>query len=240
VRRYTHFLLTSLLLLGCQEELLHDLEEQSANEVVVALQNAGLHATKVDGKRGYTVTVPAGSTTAAVQTLRVHGLPRPPLPGFELLLENEPLVPTAADERLRTQVALSQELRRALRAIDGVIDAHVTLATPTQGLGRAPAGEHRASVVLRHAGTDAPVSADEIQRVVAGAVAELETKNVEVLLTPSRPVESALVTANITRIGPLGIATDSLPLGKRLSAGVAVLVVGLGSSLVFALRRRQK
>ena len=131
-RRPLLFLLAALA--GCGgEPLLHDLPEREANAVLVALDEAGITASKVrqDGAEGgWTVSVPAGEAGRAHRLLAERELPRASPPGLGEVFGQGSAVPTPVEEHARWLHALSGELARSVEALDGVVEARVHLGLP--------------------------------------------------------------------------------------------------------------
>ncbi len=181
------FLLASAC--GGSEEILHGLDEPQANQVLVALEEAGLGGRKerADGaEAGWTVLVPSGAAGRAQRLLAERELPRPRPPGFGEVFGKGSMVPSAAEERALYLHALAGELSRSVEAIDGVVQARVHLALPEPNPLRAEAAPApRAAVLVK----SLPGARDRlaalsggIQALVAGAVAGLEPGAVSVVV----------------------------------------------------------
>jgi len=126
--------LLAAALAGCGEEpLLHDLPEREANAVLVALDEAGIGATKLrqeGAEGGWTVSVPAGEAGRAHRLLSARELPRASPPGLGEVFGQGSAVPTPVEEHARWLHALSGELARSVEALDGVVEARVHLGLP--------------------------------------------------------------------------------------------------------------
>ncbi len=122
------------LLAGCGgEEILHGLDEGQANQVVVALGEAGIRAAKQreDGTEGgWIVAVPGPQAPRAQRILAERELPRPRAQGISEVFGKGSMVPSNVEERALYHHALAGELSRSVQAIDGVVDARVHLALP--------------------------------------------------------------------------------------------------------------
>jgi type III secretory pathway lipoprotein EscJ len=79
-----------------------------------------------------------------------------------------------------------------------------------------------ASVLVRHRSAQPPISPEEIQRLVAGAVPGLEPAQVSVVTTPV-PGTPRSVDHELTRFGPVTIARTSMT-ALRLIVSAAVLL----------------
>src|SRR5512137_627877 len=103
-----------LALAGCaEEEVFHRLDEAQANQVLVALGEAGLtgRVARAQGEEGaLAVLVPSGDAAEARRVLAGRDLPRARAPGFSDLFVSPGLVPTPVEERARYLHALAGEL----------------------------------------------------------------------------------------------------------------------------------
>src|SRR5512139_1354635 len=89
------------LLAGCgDEEILHGLAEPQANEVLVALYDSGIDATKRrDGgaEGSWAVAVAASDAARAQRALAERSLPRAPPVGFANVFAKASMVPTPTE-----------------------------------------------------------------------------------------------------------------------------------------------
>ncbi len=232
------------LLGGCEAAVEEELDEASANAIVVALHDAEIGARKEaaegDGER-YRVLVPADDVADALRTLRAEGLPRETDNGFDEVFGEGGLVPTATEENARFVSALGGELAASIQAIDGVLDARVHIALPdTRRVALDDARpEARASVLVKYRGTTAPFEEDAIKALVAGAVQHLATENVAVVSIPMPPAAQTNAE-RLTSVGPFGVTRGSATPLKLTLAGALVLHLLLAGLLVFVVMRRRK
>jgi type III secretion protein J len=213
---------------GCaREELLHDLDELQANEVLVALDERGVHGTKVRGDGadpGWTVAVPGADASRAHRILADRALPRARPPGFGDVFAKGSMVPTQTEEHALYLHALGGELARSVEAIDGVVEARVHLGLPRPDPLRP--GERigpRAAVLVKCKVTScSAIRALEggIRSLVAGAADGLDAAAVSVVVAeaadtppspaPARRPRSALLVGlaalAATAAGALGVA----------------------------------
>jgi len=234
----------ALVLAGCRAPLKDELDEDQADEVILALYEAGITASKAreggsTGASRYRVEVDRGEVGRALSVLRHADLPRSAPHGMGELFAESSLVPTATEERARYVAAVAGELTRTLESIDGVVDARVHLALPERGsllLDEAPP-EPRASVLLKHrSGTPPPPDA-AVRALVAGAVLDIPPERVAVVRLE---VADAPATAtSLVSVGPVTVTRESAThLRLLLSAGLVVLM-GLALVLVWVLRRER-
>jgi type III secretion protein J len=243
--RWLPLLLAALGLLAaaCTVPVQHGLDEGAANEVVTALERAGVGAAKEkeEGAAAATflVRVGRGDSGRAMELMRALGLPRRARQGFAETYAQPSLVPTATEERARYLEALGSELERTLETIDGVVGARVHIVLPetdplaVDGKPRVPA---QAAVLLKARGGAPPVKEADVQKLVAGSVPGLQPAAVAVVLTaaPDGPAPGAPALAPL---GPLRLAPGSRGLLVG-GLGVGLLVVaGLAVALLVLARR---
>lgn len=153
IRSIVLALTVGIALAGCsgKVELLAAVPEADANEVIAALINQGIDASKVPGKEGMVgVRVSASQSARAVDVLRVLGLPRERFAGMGDVFKKDGLISSPVEERARYLYALSQDLSATLSRIDGVLFARVHLVLPERGTGGEPAMPASAAVFIKH------------------------------------------------------------------------------------------
>jgi type III secretion protein J len=231
----------ALLVAACSPSagLLTGLDERAANEVLVALSEAGIPAEKVrgDGQDAtFSVTVPAGEAARAHRVLAERELPRARPPGFEEVFANGSMVPTPLEEQARYGHALAGELARSIESLDGVLEArvHLGLARPDPlRPGDAPPARAAVLVKCRPSGCDALRALEGgLRALVAGAADGLDPAAVAVVIAPGAaptpppepPPRRAngllLGLAGLAATGAIGLAGAGL-LGRLRSGGGA-------------------
>jgi type III secretion protein J len=220
----------ALLLLAAScadEEILHGLDESQANQVLLALADADLHARKAreeGAEPSFAVALPAAEASLARRVLSARDLPRTRAPGFSDLFGKPALVPTPVEERARYLHALQGELSRTLETLDGVVAARVHLALPAPDPLRPEARPPpRASVLLKcrpEARARLEALGTGIRSLVAGAADGLEPVAVSVVLAeagpapaspprargPARPLLAAAAASSLLAAGLLAAA----------------------------------
>ncbi|HEX9243566.1 MAG TPA: secretion protein [Anaeromyxobacter sp.] len=225
-----------LALAGCAgDEVLHGLDERQANEVLVALDQGGVAASKAreDGaEERWRVEVSRGEAARAQRILAERELPRARAPGFGEVFGKGSMVPTPTEEHALLLHALAGELARSLEAVDGVVAArvHVGLRAPDP-LRPGERGAPRASVLLKcRAAACTAVRALEpgLRAMVAGAVDGLDPGAVALVVTEAAEVRPA-APAPARRAGLLA----------GLAAAAALAAAGLAAPAVRARLRRE-
>jgi type III secretion protein J len=235
-----------LLAAGCETTVASGLDEAQANRVVVALDAEGIGAGKAResgtaDEPTFSVTVPDDDVARALAVMRAADLPRSRDPGLAEVFGEASLVPTATEERARYVAALGGELARTLEAIDGVMDARVHVALPSERdvvLDEARPAP-RASVLIRYAGASAPYDESEVKALVAGAVHDLAPADVAVIGVPAvvEPVEAA---STLVRVGPIAVTRGSAPALKAVLGAALGLLVIMAALLVMVMLRRRR
>jgi type III secretion protein J len=234
----------ALVGLACQTRVQHGLVEREANRMVAALRQAGVEAHKVKEKgRGgkFAVDVPQGQVTRAIGVLLQHDLPRRQKPGFAEVFGKPSLVPTATEQRARFLHALSGELTRTLESASGVLEARVHLVIPERhplALKEQIQVKPRAAVFLRVRPGKAPITVEEVRRLVAGSVQQLDPSRVAVVVRQARTAPTLAGTRALAHVGPVTVTADSkLTLQVILGAGLLV-ILGLSGLLVLLVLRQ--
>lgn len=224
--------LVSLVVLcgGCDEStqsLVSVPTVQEANEIVVALDTAGIRATIEQGasqrKTDFMIRTARASETAARRVLVEKGLPREPFLGYEQFPKESGFWMSQADRQQHLLIATAAELARTLEAIDGVTRArvHITSTSPSgPQVTFKPVSSASVTVVLRTARpvetlaltsattrpTESGTPQDKIRELVARSV-------------PDVPIDRVTLYTSVTTPA-LQTATDDAPLRSERDAAV--------------------
>ncbi|MCK5797366.1 MAG: hypothetical protein KAI47_09295, partial [Deltaproteobacteria bacterium] len=171
-------------------------------------------------------------------------LPRPKRPGLgEVFGNKQSLVPSSAEHQALLRYALAGEITRTLQSIDGVRKARVHVVIPRRDPLAAPDKKRprpRAAILLEVAGK-LSISSDEVRRLVAGSVEDLDKSAVEVVITPVKGSRAKPLAAPgaLASVGPFRVAPGSRGglLATLTSAVLLILILAL-TLVVFALRFR--
>ncbi len=223
----------ALALTGCSVPVAAALDEGDANRVVVALDQAGIDASKeadpqAEGK--FRVSVPRDDAARALTTMRDEELPRAKAKGLLDAADRGQLVPSQAAEHAQLVAGLAGELERTLGSVDGVLAARVHLNLPPRdALRDGPQPKATASVLLEHRGTTPPLAPESIQRLVSGGAPGLAPADVAVVFVPraTRPVQAR---SELAHVGPITVARASMNTLKIALAGLVVLVLALAAA----------
>lgn len=214
------------MLAGCAgEDILHGLAEPQANEVLVALDEAGIRATKAregGADAGWTISVPGRDVGRAHRALAERSLPRSRPAGFAEVFSKGSMVPTPTEEHALYLHALGGELSRSVEAIEGVVEARVHLGLPQPDpLRPGERAAPRAAVLVKcRTAACASIRGLEagIRSLVAGAADGLAPEAVSVVVTEAPPAPPP--AAAPARRG------SWLLVGLAAAAGLGAVVIG--------------
>jgi type III secretion protein J len=189
----------TLLLCSCTKELETGLSQQEAQEIVVLLKENGIDAVSgvaatadKNAPPTWAVKVKGGGQNLALawRILQDNGLPRQKVKGLEEVFSTTGMIPTASEEKARLLMALSGELSRMLKSVEGVVDARVQVVLPENSplLDKSQWSPTTAAVLLKYRGARTPLSEDEVKKLVARGVEGLQPENVGVVFKKIEPV----------------------------------------------------
>lgn len=256
------FMAAAILSCEGKRELVSDISEKQANEILVFLAAKGITAEKeakaVTGAGGaanqeqmFSVLVPASQQTEALAILNRNGLPRRKGPNLLSLFAKSGLVSSAQEEQIRYQEGLSAQLASTIRQIDGVLDASVQISFPqeTAALPGTEQQEQRvtASVYVKHQGVlDDPNSqlVTKIKRLISSSVVGLAYDNVTVVTDRSRFTDVVLAeeadtmsddARDYTRVWTLVMAKESVTRFRTIALILCVVILLLAGFIAWLL-----
>jgi type III secretion protein J len=229
-----------LFVLGCSSAIEHGLDESSANEVVTALERAGVPAGKTrDESKGdsFVVSVAKADVVRSFEILHSLELPRPERAGFGEIYRQGSLLPTPTEERARYVAALTGEIAKTLEAVEGVARAriHLVLPEPDPVDGRPRVAAQAAVLLKTRAGQGPPISETEVRKLVAGSVPGLDSRAVAVVFTAAAGVQGS--PAGLVALGPLRMTYDTRVTVVIVGAVAAGLLVLLAILVLLMARR---
>ncbi|MCY7314631.1 MAG: type III secretion inner membrane ring lipoprotein SctJ [Rubrivivax sp.] len=192
------------LLSACSQQLLGDLDEPAANQVVAALRGEGIAADKVHVTGAqWKVTVPEDEFSRSTQVLRRRNLPPQQFEGLGRVFKKESLVSTPTEERARLIYAMSQEMERSLSGIDGVLSARVHPVIPPHDPLNPKKVASSASVLIKfRPGAEIATREAMVRALVASGIEGLSYDDVRVLMFESEKQSPLLDKPAISRAVP--------------------------------------
>ena len=202
LRRTVLALTAAIALAGCgSQEIYGHLKEAQANDMIAALRDAQIDASKSSDKDGqWSVAVEPGSFSKAIQILRAKGLPREDFANLGSLFEKKGLVSSPTEERARLIYGLSQELSHTVSEIDGVVQARVHLAMPEADPLSDKVKPASAAIFVKYQpGYDLRGQTGAIKSLVTNSIEGLAYEKVSVVMVPSQaapPPDSSILVAS--------------------------------------------
>lgn len=241
--RYMALLSAIASLASCTVPVASSLDEPQANQIVVALDRAGVFAEKEadpSSEGRYRVTVGRDDAARAISTMREEDLPSPPAAGMLDAIGKGSLVPSQLAEHAQYVTGIAGELERSIRGIEGVQSARVHLSLPQRdAFGDTERERPTASVLVKHRGATAPIDAHDLRLLVAGAAPGLAAESVAVVMLP-RPAAAPSQDRDLARLGPVAVTRGSLRwlrLGVVVSALIHMTLAGALLGLWMRLKR---
>ncbi|AJY39283.1 type III secretion inner membrane ring lipoprotein SctJ [Burkholderia humptydooensis] len=188
MKRFVSFsLLPALLLLAAcnQQELLKNLTEQQANDVVAVLQAHDLAVRKEDlGKTGYAVSVEQADFPTAVDLLRQYNLPSQARVQIAQAFPADALVASPQAEQARLLSAVEQRLEQNLAALQNVVSARVQVSYPLKpsDSGKPDARMHVAALLTYRNDVNADILVSEVKRFVKNSFTNIDYDDISVIL----------------------------------------------------------
>jgi type III secretion protein J len=240
MRRVFGFCAFAVLASACDVPVQYGLDEAAANELVTALERDNISAAKVreegtGDQPTFQITVShQQDVRRAIELMRNLGLPRMARSGLAEMYGQPSLVPSATEEKARFIKALSNDIERTLETIDGMVSARVHIVPPeTDPLSadNRPKIPAQAGVLLKfRANVNIPLSKDDVQRLVAGAVAGMDPSKVAVVVTAA-PDWAATSPPSIIAVGPIRMT----PASKAILFSALLVVLGVVAVLALVL-----
>jgi len=228
---------------ACSVPLAGNLDDAEANRVFVALERANIDPTREpdpNAEGRWRVDVARDDIARATAVLLDEALPRHSPAGVLDVMAKGALVPSETAERAQLLAGVAGELQRSLESIHGVFQARVHLSIPADAardVARdATPVRGTAAVLLEHRGATAPISADAVQRLVAGGVAGLLPTDVAVVLV-SRAEPPNPSPSDLARLGPIRVARTSMRLLQAALAALIGLVAVLAAATLVLYTR---
>ncbi|WP_053076646.1 type III secretion system inner membrane ring lipoprotein SctJ [Caenimonas sp. SL110] len=190
-------LVTALVGCGGSVELLSNMNEREANELVAVLSESDIKVQKIPGKDGVVnLMVDKDKVAQAIQILSAEGMPRERRATMGDVFRKEGLISSPLEERARYLWALSQELSETISQVDGVLRARVHVVLPERSTGGEASLPSSAGVFVKHRRTvNLEESVPQIKRLVASSIPGLSVEKVSVVLVASGPAAPPPATA---------------------------------------------
>jgi type III secretion protein J len=213
-------------------ELLSEIAETEANDVLAALLEAGIKTQKHPGKDGkVNLVIEESEVSKAIAILHAQGLPRERFAKMGDVFHKEGLISSPLEERVRYLWALSQELSGTVSQIDGVLAARVHVVLPERGTAGEPAMPSSAAVFIKfRTGYRLDDSIPQVRRLVANSIPGLIEDKVSVVLLPSMPKPPG----DPAQTTPATVKVFGLSVGTSSATGLRIILAGILVALLIA------
>lgn len=194
--------LLCLTLAACQETLFGRLNEREANDVVAALGEVKIDASKKHVKDDiWSVLVDRSDFDGAVRMLNALGVPNTGFSGLQETFKKQGLASSPTEERARLMLAQSQELEKSIRVIDCVVNARVHVSIPAPDRFVAAAQDSTIAILVKHRpGCVVDTLPAQLKSLAVNAVENTRAEFVSVMLTPALSFTSKEAATNTKSI----------------------------------------
>ncbi|GEM_PF-2995830 len=225
-------LFCSLMLSGCQEVILHELNEGQANRALVILAREGLPAEKLREGAGWSIAVAKDKVTASLDVLEESR-------GLKELTErqsssNSSLVQSREERQQQVEKELAERLEQTLESFPDVLEARVHLNLQSAKLSSLIAEKPKQSASVLILGRQGSViEIAPIQRLISGASGVIDSA-VTVLVKENKQ-NSSVQSRKVTPEQNVSVVLRHQAV--FIWAGALALLV---LSFLICLRRRQR
>jgi type III secretion protein J len=243
MHRYIIILFFPMLLAACGNEkieLLNELLEDDANEVIAELVSNGIDAKKVITKKNISVVIDAKDMAKSYKVLKAAGIPNAHRSNMGEIFKKEGMMSTPLEERARYIYALSQELEFTFSQIDQVLVARVHVVLPERVAPGQPIQPSSAAIFLKHLpDLDPDTIEPKIRRMVSTSIpglSDLDKSKISISFVSSileKPV------MQWEKVGPFMLSKESAT-QFRSSAFIfiiAALVMCSGAAFFFIKKK---
>jgi type III secretion protein J len=210
-------ILCVLIITGCKEQIIHNLEEVDANRMVTALHNAGVEVEKKiqpDGR--WSIAVEEEVSMQALRLLEDKRILRAPSKSSVL---KGSVIASREAQKFEYERGLSQEIENTLLSLDGVLEArvHLNLPTPDPLLGKIAGNANGTGSVLVVTNSELDLGTENIAQLVSGA-SGISADKISVLASKAKitpeydiaaivesPVSRNIWSANFYPLAALGL-----------------------------------
>ena len=199
------FLILCLFTLsGCDTELVSNISERQANEIVALLEQNNIDAQKVKGDKGiFSVRVDKNYMSDSVELLHAYNLPSVDRIEVADQFPADSMVSTPLGEKVRLISSIEQRLGQTIRELDNVTTARVHLSYPIKGDADENPTAPSASVLIIYANTiNEAEYIDKIKRLIKNSLSTIQYEDISVVIfrknnviRPSKPAPSTPVWA---------------------------------------------
>lgn len=236
IKKYSRVLaavLLTFMLSACNDEnLLFNLTQEQANQVLAILQQHNISAKK-DGnlKAGYTVSVGESEGTAALSIINQYQLPWAADVQIGQAFPESSLVSSPNAEQARVLSLQEQRLEQSLRMIAPVVNARVHVSYPSfnNDTSGKKATVHVGVLISYKGEIDDNLFISQIKTLIKNSFDDVRYENISVVLFPA-PV--------IQYVAPTRVPASIPALWIILFSAMALCAAGTAGFMLYKLSRR--
>ncbi len=232
---YLSLLLTlSCMLCGCgKADLLSNISEEQANDVISILQQSNLPASKKAGAEStWTVVInDVNNFSKAVELLKSKGFPKISFDNMGRVFQKSGLVSSPLEERARLMYAMAETISETLSKIPGVLTARVHVVLPENDPYEEGTVPSSAAVFITYrAEASLEESVRDIKYLVTNSIQGLSYDKVSVALFPIAFQDAAVSEQGTNLVSVLGVmvSPDST---TKLWAIIGILLLFMLSAI---------
>lgn len=232
-----------LFLTACKVTIYTDIDENTANDMLVLLLDNGVDAARVDGTKSpmQDLTVESDQIAQALDILQSQGYPKETFTNLGDLFAKQGLISSPTEERVRFIYGVSQQLAETITQIDGVIVSRVNVVIPEANVSTQITEPASASVLIKYnRAYDLESQVPQIKLLITNAVEGLTYEKVSVVLFPA---QDAHYGKNLENYKPTYAKAMSVNYGNiksMLSTLIATLLILGGGIFIYTQLNRKK
>ncbi len=230
IRTLFAIVFATAFLCACEQDLYSKQTESDVNEMVGALSEAGIAASKKTSDSGKTwnVAVDESEIGLAMQALKARGLPQQRYGNLGEIFKKDGLISTPTEERVRFIYGVTQELSQTLSQIDGVVVARVHVVLPNNDPLASVVKPASASVFVKYrADSNVTLLVPSVKNLVVSSVEGLKYENVNVTLVPTtaeKPTPGVAVSGVAQRKADQGWLVPGILVAGIFTLGLALFL----------------
>ena len=236
--------LVCLVLAGCGGTALYsNLDEQQANEVMAALLDAGIDASKEPSldKKGWEVRIAQNRMPEAMRVLHAAGLPQRQSASMGELFKKDSFATSDMQQKALYTYGLEEGIRKKLLKIDGVVDAEVSIAMSDKDPLTGQGADTSASVMIfERRGANLGNRETDLKVFIKDGIAGLNDKDrVTIKFFPAgaQLPQKAGKNAPPAAMSEISLVNVAIVLGLAL---LLALAIGIGNKLRIGDRLRTR
>ncbi|POT59516.1 EscJ/YscJ/HrcJ family type III secretion inner membrane ring protein [Citrobacter amalonaticus] len=179
------FLILCLFILsGCDSELVSNISERQANEIIALLEQNNIDAQKIKGDKGvFSVRVDKGYMSDSIELLNTYNLPSADHVEIAGQFPSDSMVSTPLGEKVRLISAIEQRLGQTIQELDNITTSRVHLSYPLKGDSDESLIPPSASVLLiyKNAINEAEYI-DKIKRLIKNSLSTIQYEDISVVI----------------------------------------------------------